>query len=579
MKSYKCIGIDLGTSNSAIASYEDEQSSILKIDQPYSQGTYQEMDKLASAIYLPPGAEPVVGHWAKEMSHKQPERSIRSAKSWLCSQQVNRQDAILPWGSDLIEEKMSPVAASTMILKKLKETFDGENVVLTVPASFDETARRLTIDAAKQAGIDDLTLLEEPLAALYSWIAQQKDSWREQVSDGDLILVCDIGGGTSDFSLVSVHDEDGELKLERISVGRHLLLGGDNMDLALAYQARWALEESGTELDDWQFTSLLHQVSDAKEKLLSEPSLASVKIGIDSRGSNLFASAITVDVMQEWVQSIVLNGFFPLCSKDESPAPSESLGLQEFGLNYESDPAISKHLAAFLRSSAKNVLNDQRLKELCGKSFAEDFITPTKVLFNGGVFNSEQLIERVSAILNNWSSEAVESLSGNSFNLAVAQGAAFYAQLKASGEGLRIRSGTSKSFYLGIESGAMAIPGFKPPSKGLCLVPQGTEEGVALRLPKKTFALKAGQKVNFKFYTSRERAGDQLGDVVSNADKNLEDSFTLSASIPQLDDNQDQSYPVYLDAELDEMGVMNLKMQHTLSDKHWDLDLDVRQHD
>ncbi|SMF49373.1 Hsp70 family protein [Pseudobacteriovorax antillogorgiicola] len=580
------VGIDLGTSNTAVACYKDEQAQVIPVRQDVGLNEELERDSLPSVIFIPPGSNSLqFGEWAKDQGKSQPDRTVSSAKSWLCHHQVNREQKILPWNSDIPEEKLSPIEASQYILSFVKTAAesrvkDWSGVVITVPASFDENARRLTQQAARAAGFEQLTLLEEPLAAVYSWIADHHETWREQLSDGDMILVCDVGGGTSDFSLVAVSDADGELELERMAVGQHLLLGGDNMDLALAFRARMELENQGQTIDDWQFASLVYQVRQAKEALLLQADLPSITVGIASRGSDLFAKAISAEIQQAWIREMIIDGFFPTCARDARPTREVESGLKDFGLNYEQDPAITKHLAEFLSQAAKNIASHEGLASRAGACWdgQAQQIKPNKILFNGGVFNSLRLRQRLEETLREWNGAPVQSLAGDDCNLAVAKGAAFYSHLKTSQTHLRIKSGTANSYYLGIESSGMAIPGFKAPTKGLCLVPQGTEEGSHLRLPKRTFSLKAGQEVEFKFYSSRTRAGDQLGDEIANADRDLENTFRLKSTI-DLNDLEDQSIPVWLDADIDELGTMTIKMQHTQSDKAWNLEFDVRSHD
>ena len=412
------IGIDLGTSNCATAYKDGDSWQTLPISQKIDSHQEGEKSTLPSAIYIAPNSEKtVVGTWAKEQGKDQPNRTVVSPKSWLCFDQVDRNAAILPWNSEIKENKLSPVTASTTILSQIKSTLDSRNlsgpVVITVPASFDETAKRLTVTAAKAAGFDDFTLLEEPLAAVYSWISQDEQAWKDQVQNGDVLLVCDVGGGTSDFSLVAVtEEENGNLGLERISVGRHLLLGGDNMDLALAYRASYELTEKGSTLDEWQMRSLIYQAGIAKEELLADSSKESYTVGIESRGSNLFAQALSVEIKQEWIQQILLDGFFPHCNSTDQPEPNGDAGLQEFGLNYEKDPAITKHLAKFLSQAASSIATDERLKELVGDKFCSEGgkLKITKVLFNGGVFNGSSLKERVLEVLSSWSNDSVAEL-------------------------------------------------------------------------------------------------------------------------------------------------------------------------
>lgn len=579
------LGIDLGTSNTSIAQAHDDVIEQFLIDQSISADETNALASMPSTIYIEQDGSPSFGVWAKKQSKDAPNRGVLSSKSWLCHQQETGRHAHLPWGSSISEEqKLTPKTAAKLLLEKALESVNSESekeVVVTVPASFDEEARHLTVQAAIDAGIQNPSLLEEPIAAMYSWISQDIKGWQKQVEDGDLILVCDIGGGTSDFSLVCVRDQNGQLALERISVGPHLLLGGDNMDLALAYRARMQLESEGHDLDEWQFQSLIYHASEAKEKLFSEPDLASHKIAISSRGSNLFASAITVEIPREWLSETLLAGFFPEVSSNEEVLPQDLSGLQEFGLNYEHDPAITRHLAQFLRQAAKQARSDQTLNEQVQKHLSADseILSPSKILFNGGVFKASAIRDRLLEQVKTWGNEQIVELSGAHLDLAVSRGAAFFSQLKSEGKGLRIQTSTAKSYYLGIESGSMAIPGVKFPTKGLCIVPQGTEEGSRLRLPNKTFALRPGQEVQFKFYSSKVRAGDQLGDVIADADKDLEDKFSLKAQV-EVSAESVQNFPVWLESDIDDMGMLKIRMKHTQSEQSWSLAFNTReQHD
>ncbi|MFW7380684.1 MAG: Hsp70 family protein [Oligoflexus sp.] len=606
------VGIDLGTSNCALAYYQEDYPHIqqLAVEQLESPGHIFKRSTLPSAIYLPsedeispedrqlswPSSEQlsgILGAYAFQHGSLNPERLISSAKSWLCFGQTHRDEAILPWGAGAGIPKMSPVQASAAFLKHLRQALaettqqqdwpGSGHTVVTVPASFDEIARQLTVQAVQEAELGECTLLEEPLAAFYAWIAQDEKHWREQVEAGDLVLVCDVGGGTCDFSLIAVGDEDGQLQLERIAVGKHLLLGGDNMDLALAYHLQEELKAEGHELDHWQLLSLKLNCRQAKELLLAEPDRPEVALSIASRGSSLFASSISCKLTQELIDRVILEGFFPNTQADEYPMAESSVGLREFGLPYVNDPAISRHLALFLHQAFNNVEQDERLKDLLTTAHMDQelqFMRPTKVLFNGGVFQSQVLRSRVLDVLQSWLEETCHELTGGDFDLAVSRGAAYYARNKRLNQGLRIRSGTSRSYYLGIESGMMAIPGFRPPIKGLCVVPQGTEEGQSLSVEDREFALITGQEAQFQLFSSRLRAGDQVGSIVENAEKELEATARLTITLPADKDHQlGERVPVQLDAEVTETGTMSLFMKHLASEQKWQLEFDLRSYE
>ena len=604
MKEY--IGIDLGTSNSAIAFCEspEKEAQVAEITQVMSPGTIGEKKSLPSTLYLPyegelaPGSTTlpwgdeagVIGEWARGRGAEMPDRLVVSAKSWLCHAGVDRLGPILPWGEESSAplSKISPVEASRRYLSHLKSalihrrgTFDEKNahVVLTVPASFDEVARQLTHEAAKVAGLADATLLEEPQAALYACIAGTGGQWRKQVHPGDLILVIDVGGGTTDFSLIAISEEDGNLRLERIAVGDHLLLGGDNMDLALAYSVRAELEAQGKPLDHWQFLSLVHSARLAKEKLLSDDSLSEVPIAVASRGASLFKKTLSTKLTRAQVLTLLLDGFFPLSPVTNMPAVRRSTGIQEVGLPFVADAGISRHLARFLTRSLENVRSDaQAVARLEGSpALKKTHLHPTAILFNGGVFNSPVLRARTLEILRAWSPDSeVKELEGANFDLAVAKGAAYYAACLGEGKGVRIKAGTARSYYLGLEPSMPAVPGFRPPIKGLCVVPQGLEEGSELKLEGREFGLVTGEPVEFRFFSSSVRAGDAPGAVVGNAEAELDETSRLEITLPPLEGKTGDVVPVNLDAVVTEVGTLELYMKHTQSNRKWNLEFNVR---
>jgi molecular chaperone DnaK (HSP70) len=424
------VGIDFGTSNSAISLSrpEDDAISSLEITQVASPGTLEERRVLPSAIYINAEGEfnpgtlavpwsedknpsTVTGSFARERGSQVPERLVSSAKSWLCNDHVNRRDAILPWRSQIGEEKISPFGAAIQILDHIRSSLlynspdDFElakaKVVLTVPASFDEVARALTFNASIAAGFGEVTLLEEPQAAFYSWLAERKDKWSEEVTPDDVILVCDVGGGTADFSLITVTTENGILGLERISVGEHILLGGDNMDLALAIALKQQFSSEGKEIDEWQFQSLVHASRMAKEKLFSEPDISELNISVAGRGSSLFSQSLSTRLTREMMESVILDGFVPETEISEMPVDRKDSALQEFGLPYAADPVLSKHLASFLVESLGNVRSDPKLSKLMESKLNlkdANCIIPTAILFNGGVFKADAIRKRGASI-------------------------------------------------------------------------------------------------------------------------------------------------------------------------------------
>ena len=506
------VGIDLGTTHCAIARVELEAENatteVIELPQLVSAGKVESLGLLPSFIYLPPESEGTlplpwdeertfaVGGYARERAAEVPGRVVASAKSWLCHPTADRRSGVLPVDAAPDVEKISPVEASWRYLEHLVEAYDAEHVddggslteqevVLTVPASFDAAARELTVEAAIAAGIDNITLLEEPQAALYAWLEQMGDGWRSHLSPGDIVLVVDIGGGTSDFSAIEAREEDGELELVRVAVGDHILLGGDNMDLALAHSVRQKLEAEGVSLDSWQLSALTHGARAAKEKLLGSADTQSVPIVVPTRGSQLVGGSVRTELEREQVSELIVKGFFPQVDSDSAPAARARVGLTRVGLPYASDPAITKHLAAFLTRQAGTVEGGDTL------------LKPTSLLFNGGVMRSELLRERLRTTINGWLATAdassTRTLLGGDLDLAVARGAACYGRTRA-GHGIRIRGGTARAYYVGIESAVPAVPGMEPPITLMCVAPFGMEEGTAADLPAHQLAVVVGRR-------------------------------------------------------------------------------------
>ncbi|HEY5813856.1 MAG TPA: Hsp70 family protein [Terrimicrobiaceae bacterium] len=603
------LGIDLGTSNSAIAAndFQTEETTIVEVTQILRPNQLGEAPTLPSALYIPhpdefpgdtlqlPWSEiaptSIIGHFAREHGALVPDRLITSAKSWLSNFHTDPKRPVLPWKSDIDEPKLSAFDCSKLYLQHLKEGFlygerihgrewnlsDGQ-IVLTVPASFDEVARNLTAEAAGAAGLGEVILLEEPQAAFYAWMAHVGSTWRNQVSAGDIILVCDVGGGTADFSLIAISGKDGNLEVERISVGDHILLGGDNMDLALAYTLQGQLESVGKSIDDWQFLSLIHGASRAKIALFSDESLQETAISVPSRGSSLFAKTISTTLTRKALDQVV-DAFFPRTEVSDLPAEARSTGLLEFGLPYASDPVISKHLAKFLTRSLKNVKASDALKALAGPAAeVTDYLRPTSVLFNGGVFSAAPIRRRVLDLLSHWNGgQTVRELEGFQPDLAVAKGAALYGRTRATGKGIRIKAGTARSYYVGLESSMPAIPGFKPPIKALCIVPQGMEEGSELLIEGREFGLMTGKPADFRFFASEVRSGDTVGQVIANAERELEETSRLQVTLPAIDGFPEaQAVPVQINPVVTELGKLELWMKHTGSDRRWKLEFQVR---
>jgi hypothetical protein len=605
------LGIDLGTSNSAIAitDLDDDRTEIVEVTQILGPNQIGEKPTLPSAVYIPhhdefPGnafplpwgnrtdGAAIIGHFARDHGALVPDRLITSAKSWLSNPHIDPRQRTLPWQSDIGEKKLSAFDCSRRYLEHIKDGFlyaeraqgrewdlsDGQ-VVLTVPASFDEVARNLTAEAAEAAGLGKVILLEEPLAAFYAWTAQAGREWRAQVGPGDVVLVCDVGGGTADFSLIAVTERDGALDLERISVGEHILLGGDNMDLALAYTLRAKLEEEGKSIGDWQFLALVHAAGKAKVAMFDDDSVAEVPIAVPSRGSSLLAGTVSTKLDRATLEQVAVDGFFARTDITDLPREGRRVGLKEFGLPYASDPIVSKHLARFLTRSLANVQASETLTALVGaRARSKEFLAPAAVLFNGGVFKAGPLRRRVLDLLVSWNDgEPVRELAGFQPDLAVAKGASFYGRNRVTGKGIRIKAGAARSYYIGLETSMPAVPGFKPPVKALCVVPQGMEEGSELLIEGQEFGLVIGQPAEFRFFSSEVRSGDGAGQILPDAERELQETSLLEVNLPAVEEfPAGQPVPVQINSVVTELGNLELWMKHTNSDRRWKVEFQVR---
>ncbi|NVK41054.1 MAG: Hsp70 family protein [Oceanospirillaceae bacterium] len=596
------VGIDLGTTH-CVLSYvdldadDDAALEVMPVPQLSAPGTIDEKWQLPSFVYqaheselsgddlsLPWSQEPVVvGTLARELGSKTPIRLVASAKSWLCHGGVDRHSAFLPLNSPDEVPKLSPLDATGLYLEHLRRAWDywypdtplvDQDVTITVPASFDPAARELTADAARNIGFRHLTLLEEPQAAVYSWIEASKDAWRDEVGVGDIILVVDIGGGTSDFSLVAVTEDDGNLQLNRVAVGDHILLGGDNMDLALAYRLRAKLAQQGTNLQPWQVMGIVHACRDAKEKLLADPDVESVPIVVPSRGSKLLGGTLRTELTRDEVRESLVEGFFPQVGIDDHPAAQARGALTQMGLPYAQDAAISRHLAAFL--SRQHGAAD----ELFGAG-AGDFIKPTRILFNGGVLKAPALAERTLTIINSWLSTAgapqATLLSGLDLDLAVARGSAYYGAVRQ-GQGVRIRGGIASAYYVGIESAMPAIPGMEPPVEALCVAPFGMEEGSEAEVPGREFGLVVGEPVRFRFFGSTTRRDDTAGTLLDYWEpEELEELPEIQATLPVEGRTPGEVVPVRLASRVTEVGTLRLEAIPRDGAERWQVELDVRE--
>ncbi|MFZ1831138.1 MAG: Hsp70 family protein [Candidatus Competibacteraceae bacterium] len=603
------VGIDLGTTHCVMAAVDLAASDrdavverIAVIPQLTAPGAVEERLMLPSFLYLPHpdelrvedrvlpwGESPpfVVGELARTMGGRTPIRLVASAKSWLCHPGVDRRAAILPVEAPEEVARVSPLQASMHYLGHLRAAWDQQHpeallteqeVVLTVPASFDPAARELTAEAAAAVGLNHLVLLEEPQAALYHWILASGGEWRKQVRVSDIILVVDLGGGTADFSLIAVTERDGSLELVRVAVGDHILLGGDNMDLALAHAVRTKLAEQGTPLDSWQLQGLTHGCRNAKEILLSDARVESVPVVVPSRGSRLIGGTLRTELTRDEVTRNLVEGFFPKVDAAARPAARARAALTKLGLPYAQDAAMPRHLAAFL---ARQVDATRDLEGFMAQLPAgATFLHPTAVLFNGGVFKAEPLLERTLGVLNDWlaaeGAPPARLLAGIDLDLAVARGAAYYGYVRRGG-GVRIRGGTAKAYYVGVESAMPAVPGLDPPIEALCIAPFGMEEGTQAQLPPQEVGLVVGEPVRFRFFGSSVRRTDQVGTVLEQwAPDEVEELEEIEATLPAEDRQPGEVVPVRLQAAVTEVGTLRLEAVPRIGAETWKVEFDVR---
>jgi molecular chaperone DnaK (HSP70) len=593
------VGIDLGTTNSALAYVDtaaegDQRPTLMPVPQVVNQGAVEERSLLPSFLYLPKSGEvPVgslklpwaadrdfaVGEYARKQGSQVETRLVSSAKSWLCHPGIDRKAAVLPWKAPEGDRRVSPLEASTLYLKHLAEAWnkrmagdrgelrlEHQDIILTVPASFDAAGRELTVEAARAAGLEHITLLEEPQAAFYAWIDNTGNAWRDQVKVGDVVLVCDVGGGTSDFSLIAISEEQGRLVLTRVAVGDHILLGGDNMDLKLAYTMAQAFASRTIKLDLGQMLMLRHSCREAKERMFGDPTLASAPVTVVGRGAKVIAGTIKGELSRAELEHELIDGFFPECEADAAPRVQRAMGFQEIGLPYASDPGITRHLAWFLRRHAE---------ELAQHTGGPP--RPTAVLFNGGVFKADAMRQRVVSVLNHWgqgSDAPLKVLPSADLDLAVARGAAYYGLVRR-GKGVRIRGGTARVYYVGVETSLPAVPGAQPPLKALCVVPFGMEEGTEVDVPGQEFGLVVGAPAEFRFLSSTVRREDAVGTLVEDWEGEIEESTPVATT---LESGGKQGYivPVHLHSKVTEVGTLELWCISRDGKQRWKLEFNVR---
>ncbi|WP_231714145.1 Hsp70 family protein [Desulfosarcina ovata] len=594
------IGIDLGTTNSAIAYVNPDAATdahtrigIFDVPQLTGLGEFSRLPVLPSFLYLPgpydidpasirhpwPTAEDrFAGALARDHGAQVPARLVSSAKSWLCHGKVDRHGRILPWGAPQEVAKVSPVEASAAYLTHLRNAWnhawgdeeehflENQQVILTVPASFDEVARELTLEAAGMAGLKDVILLEEPLAAFYSWLMRHEDDWQTVVQPGELILICDVGGGTTDLTLITLNAVDGgSPRFERIAVGDHLILGGDNVDLALArkVEAHWHGSAGGLDTDRWK--ALCHQCRQAKERILSGQAEGH-RVTLTGTGSRLIGGTLAADLDREAVEAIVLEGFFPLTDPAEAPPKAQRAAITEFGLPYESEPAITRHLHRFLMQHATDVA------EAVGKPVP----LPDRVLFNGGALKPEiiqnRIVDNLVHAFGGNGAKRPHILENPNHDTAVALGATYYGLVKI-GRGVRVGSGSPRAYYLGVgRTEQTAAPSSK---EAICLIERGLEEGSPIDLGKRPFMVLANQPVQFELFSSSYRSGDATGDVIG-----VDDSLTalppLQTVIQYGKKGLKTKLPVRIEGHYTELGTLSLWCRSETSQHRWQLQFQLR---
>jgi hypothetical protein len=555
------LGIDLGTTNSALAYINSTDEAdyptihVLDVPQYVAPGRIESLRTLPSFLYL--GDQEYTGVYAREQGAIVPTKSVNSAKSWLSNPAVDRTAKILPWDAQEGGRVLSPVEVSTRILKHLADAWQKQhgspvsehNVVLTVPASFDEEARELTVMAAHEAGIEKLTLLEEPAAAFYSWIANDLTRSQKSLFDGQTVLVCDVGGGTSDFTLIRVAREGDRIDFTRTAVGQHLLLGGDNLDLTLA----WLVEAKlGKTLSIRQRSGLRRQCAAAKERLLADPTLPSAEITVLGGGSSLVGGTLKTEILREEVLELALDGFLPMCELADRPKEEERSPFRELGLPYVSDPAVTRHLAAFLAGAGDAV--------------------PDAILFNGGFFIPEILRQRGADVLEHWYGRRPLILDNRDLDLAVAVGAAYYSYVRSTGQGLLVRGGLPRAYFIGLGGDGDQL-------RTLCLVPRGSEEGSTVEIDPGNLQLVANKPVSFRLYSSRTRTEDHPGDVVEFPRQPQDSEPHLHAplnAVLRFGKAGERLVPVRLGAKLTEVGTLEIWADSKESEHRWRLQFELR---
>ncbi len=596
------VGLDLGTTNSAMA-YVDTMERPRRIHtfavpQVVAPGQIEARETVPSFHYQPASgefaaeslrlpwpskADYVVGHFARDHGTLVPGRMIASAKSWLCHTGVDRTADLLPWQGAEDVDRLSPVAVSARYLDHFRAAWDqrfpdhrlaDQEFVLTIPASFDEVARELTVKAAKQAGLLRVILIEEPQAAFYAWIDKHAGDWDQLVAPGQTILVCDVGGGTTDFTLIRVRKgSDGTVQFHRVAVGDHLILGGDNLDLALAHHLEKRIKPGG-QLEPRQWSVLVRSCRQAKEVLMGASPPDQWTLTLPGSGSKLIGGSIQIPVTRAEVESLLVDGFFPEVPLDAKPQSSTS-GFQEFGLPYAADPAVTRHLAAFLTAHRFLADDDVPLGQIAddipvSNSSSVAHENRMVVLFNGGVFDSPLLRERLIQALRTWYPTVSPILLENErLDLAVARGAAYYGMVRR-GEGVRIAAGLARTYYIGVENSQGSE------MSALCLLPAGIEPGHEIDLTKHQFQLLVSQPIEFPLYVSSTRLTDRAGDLVLIDPEQIKSLPPIRTVLKTGKSKEAATASVILKAKLTEIGTLDLWCSEIGSKRTWKLYFDVR---
>ncbi len=577
------VGIDLGTTHTVVAyakaNNKNPEIQLFQIEQLVAPGQVAERPLLPSVRYhpaegelstedvtfSPTGETAVIGEAARLLGAKSKGRLVTSAKSWLSHPSIDHSADILPWGNSDDVTKVSPIDASASYLAHIcwvwghqypDSPLAHQDIVITVPASFDEAARSLTLAAAKIAGLKQVRLLEEPQAVCYDWLRRHASNIKQALADVHLLLVCDVGGGTTDLTLIKIEQGEAEPKLTRIGVGDHLILGGDNIDLALAHVAESRLDNSDKRLSPADFSQLIEQCRTAKERLLEDDAPETIKLTLLGGGSKLIGSSRSVSLSKDEVRRIALDGFFPLSQLDELPDRKRN-GVVEFGLPYAAEPAISKHIAAFLKQHSK----------ACREAMPNASIVPDGLLLNGGVFHSQPITQRIIELLSSWSTKAPVLLENHHPELAVAYGAVSYAIARRDKK-LKIGGGAARSYFLLVDTD-------QPVQQGICILPKGSEEGDEIILKDRLFALRLGLPVRFHLVSLSDDSIFKPGDVAEITD--------LFHSLPPLavafegEDSATEEIPVQLAVTQTEVGTLKIQCA-AVSDQtqRWDVEFQIR---